>query len=88
MLEPMEVAKQTVEFYKTSFTNSFSAMMMLQEQAQKMLDVQLGQLAGLPEEAKKAIKEWIESYNTGCDEFKKVVDKSFKQVESCFSAAE
>ncbi len=88
MMEPMDVAKQSVEFYKTSFNNSFSAMMMLQEQTQKMFDMQLGQLTGLPDDAKKAIKDWIGSYNNGCDEFKKAVDKSFVQVDSYFTAAE
>jgi len=85
-MEPMETVKQTVEFYKTSFNNSFSAMMMLQEQAQKMFDMQLEQLPGLPDETKKAVKEWIESYNKGCTEFKKNVDESFKRVDSYFSA--
>ncbi len=86
-MEPMETMKQTVEFYKTSFNNSFNAMMMLQEQAQKMFDMQLGQLPGLPEEGKKAVKEWIESYNKGCSEFKKVVDESFARVDAYFATA-
>ncbi len=88
MMEPMQVAKQTVEFYKTSFTNSFNAMVMLQEQAQKMFDVQLQNLPGLPDEGKKVIKEWIGTYNKGCQEFKKAVDDGFQKVESYFSEAE
>lgn len=88
MMDPMAVAKQTVEFYKTSFNNSFNAMMLLQEQAQKMFDMQLGQLPGLPDEAKSTIKQWIDTYNKGCQQFKATVDEGFKQVDSYFSAAE
>ncbi len=84
----MEPMKETVEFYKTSFNNSFNAMLMLQEQAQKMFDMQLGQLPGIPEEGKKAIKELVESYNKGCTEFKKIVDESFTRVDAYFATAE
>ncbi len=87
-MEPTEVVKQTIEFYKTSFNDSFKAMLMLQDQAQKMFDIQLDQVPGLPDETKKAVKEWIESYNKGCIDFKNMVDENFNRVDSYFSVGE
>ena len=86
-MEPIKFAKQTFDFYKSSFNNTFSAIMMLQEQSQKVLDMYLAQTTGFPEEGKKAIGEWIKAYKKGSEEFKKAVDESFKRVEDFFSEA-
>ncbi len=87
-MEPSKIAKQTIEFYKTTFDNTFNALMMLQEQTQRMLKLQLEQTSGFPEEGKKAINEWVSNYKKGCEEFKSAVDESFKRVESYFTATE
>ncbi len=84
-MEPSKMAKQTIEFYKTTFNNTFNALMMLQEQTQRMLKLQLDQTSGIPEEGKKIINEWVKNYKKGCDEFKSAVDESFKRVESYFA---
>jgi predicted enzyme related to lactoylglutathione lyase len=83
-MEPYKIAKQTIEFYKTTFDNTFNAMMMLQEQSQRMLKMQLDQTAGIPDEAKKAVSEWLKTYKAGCEKFKGAVDESFKRVETYF----
>ncbi|UCF03542.1 MAG: hypothetical protein JSV14_07895 [Deltaproteobacteria bacterium] len=76
--------KQMVEFNKSTFDNSFKAMVMLQEQTEKMVNTMLGQATWLPEEGKKALKDWVKSYKKGRDDFKKLVDESFKKVEDFF----
>ena len=76
--------KQMVEFNKSTFDNSFKAMVMLQEQTEKMVNTMLGQATWLPEEGKKALKDWVKSYKRGRDDFKKLVDESFKKVEDFF----
>ena len=76
--------KQMVEFNKSTFDNSFKAMVMLQEQTEKMVNTMLGQATWLPEEGKKALKDWVKSYKKGRDAFKKLVDESFKKVEDFF----
>lgn len=86
-MEPTKFAKQTFDFYKSSFNNTFNAIMMLQEQSQKVLDMYLEQATGFPEEGKKAISEWIKAYKKGGEDFKKAVDESFKRVEDFFSEA-
>jgi hypothetical protein len=49
-----------------------------------MLDTFLNQATGLPEEGKKAIKNWMSAYGSGCKDFKKLVDESYAKVEEFF----
>jgi len=86
-MDPKKIAKQTFDFYKSTFNNTFNAMTMLQEQTQKVMDMYLEQTTGFPEEGKKAIGEWIKAYKKGSEDFKKAVDESFKRVEDFFSEA-
>lgn len=83
-MENKQIAKQMIQFNKTAFDNSFSAMAMVYQQNEKMVDTFLGQASWMPEEGKKAIKDWITAYNTGCDDFKKLVDDSYAKVEAYF----
>ena len=83
-MDPKKVAKQTFDLYKSSFENTFNAMMMMQEQTQKMIDLYLSQINGFPEEGKKAIQEWSKAYKKGSEDFKTAVDESFKKVEDFF----
>jgi hypothetical protein len=84
IMDTSKIAKQTIEFYKTTFNNTFNVLMMLQEQTQRLLKLQLDQTSGIPEEGKKVIAEWVKNYKKGCEEFKNAVDESFKRVESFF----
>ena len=88
MTDPKKMAKQMIDFYKTTFDNSFSAMMMLQEQMERMAGMFWGQMVNLPEESKKALTEWTKNYKKGCEEFKKLVDDSFKKLDVIFTEGE
>ncbi len=72
---------QMVNFQKTTFENSFNAMLKMQEQGEAMLNVFLSQATWMPEEGKKAIKDWAEASQKARADFKKVVDDNFKIVE-------
>jgi hypothetical protein len=87
-MEPVKIAKQMVEFQKTTFDNSFNALGMVQDQAERMLSMSLNQTAWLPEEGKNAIDGWVKSYKKGCADFKKIVDENFGRVEQFFSGTE
>lgn len=87
-MEPKKMAKQMIDFYKATFDNSFSAMLMLQEQMQRMSGMFIEQSTAMPEEGKKALNEWLKAYKKGCEEFKKAVDENFKRVESFFAETE
>ena len=86
MMEPTAIAKQVINLQKTAFDNAFNAMVMLQEQTEKMTSSLMDQAPGLPEEAKKAINEWVKAYKKGREDFKKAVDENFKKAEGFFAA--
>jgi len=87
-MEQQKIFKQMIDFQKATFDNTFNAMTMLQEQAERMSSMFLGQTTGLPEEGKKVIGEWVDAYKKGREDFKKSVDESFKKVEDFFADVE
>jgi hypothetical protein len=86
-MEPLKMAKQMIDFNKATFDNSFNSMVLLQEQTEKMVSSFLDQAAWLPEEGKKALKEWLATYKKGREEYKKMVDEGYKKVDSFFADA-
>ncbi|MCX5833054.1 MAG: hypothetical protein NTV99_00800 [Deltaproteobacteria bacterium] len=87
-MEHTKIAKQTMDFYKTTFDNTYGTLMALQAQTQQLISTQMEQTAGLPAEGKQLVNEWMKSYRRGCEDFKKVVDDGFVKFESYFGAAE
>ncbi len=85
MMDHKLIAKQMVQFNKSAFDNSFKAMSLVYEQNEKMLDAFLGQASWLPDEGQKALRDWMDSYKKGCQEFKKMVDTNYEKVEAYFS---
>lgn len=86
-MDQKQIAKQMIQFNKTAFDSSFSAMTMVYEQNERIFETFLAQATGLPEEGKKAVKDWMSSYRTGCNDFKKVVDDNYAKVEEYFNKA-
>lgn len=84
-MDQKQIARQMIQFNKTAFDSSFSAMNMVYEQNEKMFETFLNQAPGLPEEAKKAIKDWMSAYRTGCNDFKRQVDENYNKVEEYFN---
>ena len=85
MMDSKQMGKQMIDFYKTTFDNSFNTMMMFQEQIERLGAMYWGQMINLPEEAKKDLAELTKSCKKNCADFKKVVDDGFQKLES-FSA--
>ena len=84
-MEYSQITKQIINFNKMAFDNSFSAMSLVYEQNQKLLETFLGQAAWIPEEGKKALEDWMASYQKGCEELKHMVDNNYAQVEAYFN---
>ena len=85
-MDQNQIFKQMIDFNKATFDNSFSAMVMLQEQTEKMVKSFLDQATWLPEDGKKVINDWIGAYKKGCDDFKKAVEGNYKKVEEFFAS--
>ena len=86
-MEPLKMAKQMIDFQKATFDNTFNAMVMLQDQTERMFGTFMEQATFLPEEGKKMLREWVEAFKKGREEFKKAVDESFGKLETYFAQA-
>jgi len=84
-MDPKMMAKQVIEFNKTAFDNTFNAMVILQDQMEKVMNFYMEQNKILPDEGKKAIIEWIKAFKRAREDFKNSVDENYKKVESFFA---
>jgi polyhydroxyalkanoate synthesis regulator phasin len=75
------IFKQMVDFNKGAFNNALNAMVMVQDQNETLANTMLNQATWMPEEGKKAVQEWVETFKKGREEYKKTVDEAFKKVE-------
>ena len=82
MMDPKKMTTQMIDTYKATFDSSFSAMMTLQDQMERMSNLFWGQMVNVPEEAKKGLNEWTKSHKKNCEVFKKMMDDGFKNLES------
>lgn len=81
-MEEKRPFKQMIEYNKTVFENAFNSIALLQEQAEKMGNMVLDQASWIPNEGKKAAKDWVTMCKSGRDSFKKAVDDGFKRAEA------
>jgi uncharacterized coiled-coil DUF342 family protein len=85
-MDQKKMFKQMIEFNNTAFNNSFNTMVTLQEQMETATNALLDQATWLPEEGKKAIRDWVGAYKEGREKFKSTVDENFKKVEEFFNS--
>ena len=83
-MDNLQIAKQMINFNKTAFDSNFSAMTMVYEQNEKMVETFLNQATWMPAEGKKAIKDSLAAYLDSCNDFKKIVDDNYAKVEAYF----
>lgn len=84
-MDQKQIAKQMIQFNKTAFDNGYKAMSMLYEQNEKVTGVFMDQASWIPEDSKKAVKDWMQTYKNGCEDFKQMVDENFSKAESYFT---
>jgi len=80
-MEKQQAFKQMMEFNQAALDNTFNAMAMLQEQAERMIHLSLEQATMLPKEGKKVYTEWLKACTKGSETFKKAVDDGFQKME-------
>ncbi|MGD9368478.1 MAG: hypothetical protein PVH87_22455 [Desulfobacteraceae bacterium] len=80
-MEQKQVLRQIFEFNQSTFNNAFEAMVLLQDQFEKITNTALDQIPGLPAEGRKAIDNWAEVFKNGRQSFKQQIDNSFEQAE-------
>lgn len=85
-MDQKKIFKQMLDFNQATFDNSFDAMVLLQDQVERVAKTALSQTAWLPEDGLKAINEWAENYKTGRDNFKKYIDDNYTKMGTFFES--
>jgi len=87
-MDPRQISKQMFDFNKMAFERSFAAMVVMQDQAEKMFNMWLEQNKWFPEEGKKAMAEWVKTYKKGRDDFKGKVEEGYDKIEQYLTPPE
>ncbi len=83
-MDQKQVAKQVLAFNQATFDNTFDAIVLLQNQFEKVANTALDQIPGLPAEGRQAIDNWTKAFKEGRQNFKQQIDKGFDQAEKLF----
>jgi hypothetical protein len=83
-MDQKEIFRQMVDFNKGAFNNAFNAMVLVQDQTETLATTMLNQATWMPEEGKKAVREWVDVFKKGRETYKKTVEEAFKKVEAFF----
>ena len=86
-MEMEKFAKQMIDFQKTTFDNTFSALVKVQDQTEKVFETALAQNVWLPEEGRRLIDEWVSAVKKGRSDFKGIVDENFVKMNELFTVA-
>jgi hypothetical protein len=76
-----QVWNDLMQFNQAAVENAFTAITMLQEQTERMVNLYLDQATLLPKEGKKVYNEYLKAWSKGSETFKKAVDAGFQQME-------
>lgn len=76
-----QVWNDTMQFNQAAWNYAFTAITLLQEQTERMVNLSLDQAALLPKEGKKVYNEYLKAWTKGSETFKKAVDAGFQQME-------
>jgi len=87
-MDPKQISKQMFDFNKMAFERSFAAMVVMQDQAEKMFNMWLDQNKWFPEEGKKAMSEWVKTYKKGREDFKSKVEEGYDKIEQYLAPTE
>ncbi|MFP3867763.1 MAG: hypothetical protein ACLFUU_06340 [Desulfobacteraceae bacterium] len=84
-MDQKQMLKQMLDFNKTTFDQAFTAMTMFQEQTQRVTELFWDNTFRLPQEARKVMIDSLKPFKKGCEDYKKMVDLGFKNVEALLS---
>lgn len=78
------IAKQMIGFQKAVFNNSFNAMILVQDQTERMVNTFMGQAPWMTEENRSQMGKTFEQTKKAREDFKKAVDERFERFEAMF----
>jgi len=81
-----QIVKQMIDFQKTTLDNFFNAVVLVQEQGEKMTNTLFEQISWLPEENKRLLDQWMSMAKKGRDDLKSAMDDNFKNVSDLLAS--
>ncbi len=81
-----QLAKQILDFQKTTFDNFFNAAVMVQDQGEKLTNAAFEQATWLPEENKRLMDQWLSMAKKGRDDFKSALDENYNNVSELLAS--
>ncbi|MEN6621423.1 MAG: hypothetical protein ABFD50_07745 [Smithella sp.] len=82
------IAKQILDFQKSTFDCSYNSLSVLQQQMEGMIQSFIEKSSWLPPESKTALKDWENAYSQGRNDFKEIVDNNYQMLGDYFSQGE
>lgn len=81
-----QMLQQMLDFNRSAFDKSFSAMVIWQNQVERVARSFQEQAAWLPGESQAVVDEWVDAYKKGRDEFRKTIVGSFEKASEFIGA--
>jgi hypothetical protein len=77
-----EIGRHLSSIYETAFNTGISAMNCIQDYTEKMVNLSIEQSPWIPEENRKLILSWVETYRKGYDDLRGAMTERFKHFDS------
>ena len=82
-----QLNKQMTELTRTAMDNTSKALATLQEQTAKMTSMFIDMCPWMPEEGKKALREWDKPYRKGLEDLTAAMNENYKKIEDLFAGS-
>lgn len=79
-MEMEKIAKKTVDFHKTIFDSSFSAMVTMQDYTEKAFAAEVVKAAWVTEDGRKSVNEMYDYMKKCRDAFKQSIDEGYSKL--------
>lgn len=83
-MDSIDLTSQWIRFQKNLFRNTYSAMVMAHEQAERTTSRLLEGAFWIPQEGIDALRGWAQAFKQGRDQWKRSVDDNFQSFEKLF----
>ncbi len=81
MMQYNQIAKQAIDFQKSSFKSGYNAVATVQDQAAEAVEMIMNQTSLMPAAGRQAIKNWVDACQAERDRFKSYVEDGFSSLE-------
>ncbi|MGO9373325.1 MAG: hypothetical protein ACLQBD_14625 [Syntrophobacteraceae bacterium] len=81
MNQQFRMAKQMIDMQRASVDGTINGMIMMWEQTAMLLDG----AAWLPEEGRKAFRQWVDINKKACEDLKTVISGGYSNLEKFFA---